>query len=98
MMTPKPLDPELRARLRNDFNTEPMDSPSSPLDIQVNGSHYKDFVIQPAEFCERNKLPFLDGSVIKRLCRHGSKDGVEDLRKAIHEIQLIAHLRYGVTL
>jgi hypothetical protein len=32
------------------------------------------------------------------MCRHGDKDGIDDLRKAIHEIQLLAHLRYGVTL
>ena len=72
--------------------------PASPLDIQVNGGHYKDFAIQPVEFIEKNNLPFLEGCVIKRLCRHHAKDGVDDLRKALHELQLLAHLRYGVTL
>lgn len=67
------------------------------LDEQVGGSHYKDFKIQPAEFIEKNNLPFLDGCVIKRMCRHGNKNGAEDLRKAIHEIKLILQLRYGVS-
>jgi len=67
------------------------------LDEQVGGSHYKDFKIQPAEFIEKNNLPFLDGCVIKRMCRHGNKNGAEDLRKAIHEIRLILQLRYGVS-
>ena len=65
------------------------------LEVQVGGDHYKNFAIQPAEFIERNKIPFLDGCVIKRMCRHEAKNGVEDLRKAIHEIELIIELRYG---
>ena len=64
------------------------------LDVQVGGSHYKGFKIQPIEFIEANNLPFLDGCVIKRVCRHGSKAGVEDLLKAKHEIDLIIQLRY----
>ena len=47
------------------------------LDEQVGGSHYKDFKIQPAEFIEKNNLPFLDGCVIKRMCRHGNKNSAE---------------------
>jgi hypothetical protein len=66
------------------------------LNEQIGGAHYKDFPIQPAEFIEKNKIPFLDGCVIKRMCRHGNKNGAEDLRKAIHEIRLILQLRYGV--
>ena len=64
---------------------------------QIGGDHYKNFAIQPAEFIEKNHIPFLDGCVIKRMCRHEAKAGVEDLRKAIHEIRLIMELRYGVS-
>ena len=67
----------------------------SALDVQVGGSHYKDFPIQPAEFSERNGLSFLEGSVVKRCCRHsrGGK-GRQDIEKAIHELQLILALHY----
>jgi hypothetical protein len=68
---------------------------STALSAQIGGDHYKNFAIQPAVFIERNKIPFLDGCVIKRMCRHEAKNGVEDLRKAIHEIELIIELRYG---
>lgn len=67
------------------------------LSEQIGGGHYKNFPIQPAEFIEKNHIPFLDGCVIKRMCRHEAKAGVEDLRKAIHEIRLIMQLRYGVS-
>ena len=71
-------------------------NPSKALDVQVGGVHYKHFAIQPAQFAEKNNLSFLEGCAIKRLCRHsrGGK-GIEDLKKAIHEIQLIAAIQYG---
>lgn len=61
----------------------------SALDIQVNGTHYKNMAIQPAEFITMNGIGFLEGCVIKRMCRWKNKDGVADLKKAIHEIQLL---------
>ena len=67
---------------------------SNPLDYQVGGSHYKDYPIQPVEFITKNKLSFLVGCVIKRLCRYdkaGGK-GLGDLEKAIHEIELLIEL------
>ena len=66
------------------------------LDVQIAGDHYKNLAIQPAEFIEKNAIPFLEGCIIKRMCRHGNKAGAEDLRKAKHEIDLILQLRYGV--
>ena len=57
---------------------------------QVGGGHYKDYAIQPAQFSEANGLSFLEGCVVKRVARwrRGGK-GVEDLDKAIHELQLL---------
>ncbi len=68
---------------------------SKPSDTQVAGKHYQELVIQPAEFSERNKLTFLEGCVVKRVCRHRNKNGAEDIRKAIHELQLILEYEYG---
>lgn len=67
---------------------------SSALDTQVAGDHYKNFTIQPVEFIMKNRLSFLEGCVIKRVCRHRAKNGAEDIRKAIHELQLILELEY----
>lgn len=68
---------------------------------QIGGTHYRDFAIQPADFITRNSLSFLRGCVIKRMCRAGKKGNhdtaLEDLRKAIHEIKLIALYEYGET-
>ena len=59
---------------------------------QVGGFHYKDMKIQPEAFIYANKIGFHEGSAIKYLCRWRAKNGVEDLQKAIHFIELlIAH-------
>lgn len=70
-------------------------SNESPLDVQISGTHYKQYAIQPIEFIFANKLGFLEGCVIKRMCRFRDKGQVEDLLKAKHEIDLLIELEYG---
>lgn len=67
---------------------------SKATDTQVGGSHYKDMVIEPAEYCERNRLTMLESGVVKYVSRHRSKNGIEDIRKAIHCLQLLAQFQY----
>ena len=64
-------------------------------DKQIGGDHYHSLAIQPVEFIHANGLTFLEGCVVKRVCRHKAKNGAEDIRKAIHELQLILQLVYG---
>ena len=64
------------------------------LSHQEGGSHYKQFKIQPVEFICANDLDYLQGNVIKYVCRHGYKNGAQDVRKAIHYLQLILKLQY----
>jgi predicted Zn-ribbon and HTH transcriptional regulator len=61
------------------------------LDIQIGGSHYKDFPIQPIEFIIKNKLSFQQGDIIKRIVRYNmpTGKGVEDLKKIKHVIDLM---------
>ena len=58
-------------------------------DIQVGGNHYKDMKIQPAQFAMENNLDYLQGNAIKYICRHKSKNGLQDLEKAKHYIELM---------
>lgn len=62
---------------------------SSPLDVQVGGGHYKDLVIQPIEYIHANKLGYCEGNIIKYVTRYKNKNGVEDLKKARHYIDLL---------
>lgn len=65
---------------------------TEPLQEQIGGGHYKDMVIQPVEFITRNKLPFIEGAVIKYVCRWRKKGGIKDIDKAIHFLQLLKQL------
>lgn len=54
----------------------------SPLDRQVGGDHYKTMKIQPVTFIMENNLSFAVGNIIKYVCRHDKKNGIEDIQKA----------------
>lgn len=66
----------------------------SQLDIQEGGSHYKEMAIQPVQYNHENKLPFIEGSVVKYVSRHRNKNGAADIRKAIHFLNLLLELEY----
>jgi hypothetical protein len=57
-------------------------------DKQIGGKHYKHFKIQPIEFITKNKLSFIQGCVVKYICRFDKKNGKEDLEKIIHYCEL----------
>ena len=59
---------------------------------QVGGEHYIHMEIQPAEYCHKNNLGFLESTAITYLSRWKNKGGLEDLEKAIHSIQLLIDL------
>lgn len=45
-------------------------------------THYSTCRIQPLDFIIANKLDFLEGNIIKYICRYRDKGGLKDLRKA----------------
>ena len=65
------------------------------LEKQVAGKHYKGMKIQPAEFINENKLLFAEGNAIKYICRHQFKGKEEDVKKAIHYLEMILERDYS---
>jgi len=61
---------------------------------QVGGDHYRNMVIQPSEFINKNNIPFAEGNAIKYLCRHKQKNQKEDLLKAIHYCEMAIERDY----
>lgn len=59
---------------------------------QAGGSHYKDKAIQPIEYIHANKMGFCEGNVVKYITRWKEKNGVADLEKAKHYIELLIEL------
>lgn len=68
---------------------EPTTELTDPLEKQVGGTHYKDFEIQPIDYIVKNNLGFREGNVIKYVSRHKFKNGAEDIKKAIHYLEMI---------
>lgn len=64
----------------------------SALKTQVGGGHYKDLAIQPVEYNHKNGIGFIEGSVIKYVSRWRNKNGVEDLKKARHFLDLLIEM------
>lgn len=61
----------------------------SALDTQVGGDHYKGMKIQPVAFIVANNIPYREANAIKYLCRHKNKNGLQDLEKALHYVQML---------
>ena len=64
----------------------------SSLEKQVNGEHYKNQGIQPVEYIHANGLDFFEGNVIKYVTRWRRKDGLADLEKAKHYIEMLIEM------
>ena len=85
------------ARIPRAVNLRPSPGTTKPenaRDVQVGGDHYKGGGIQPIEFCHSNGLDFFQGSVIKYIFRFRKKNGLQDLLKARHYIDLLIENEY----
>lgn len=69
--------------------------PDSALDKQEGGGHYKGLKIQPIEYIHANGLSYFQGNVVKYVSRYKDKNGEEDIKKAIHYLELILELEFG---
>ena len=58
-------------------------------ETQVAGNHYSKLKIQPMEYCLQNDLNYGQSNAIKYITRYKDKNGIEDLKKAIHCIELL---------
>ena len=62
------------------------------LATQVGGDHYSKLAIQPVEYINANHLTYLQGNVIKYVTRYKDKNGLQDLQKAKHYIDMLIEL------
>ena len=65
------------------------------LEEQVGGKPYRSMKIQPAEFINENKFLFAEGNAIKYICRHSMKGKEQDIKKAIHYLEMILERDYS---
>lgn len=65
---------------------------TNALKRQEGGAHYKNLKIQPVEYIHANGIGYFEGNVIKYVTRWKDKNGLEDLKKAKHYIELLIDL------
>lgn len=68
---------------------------SKALDSQIGGNHYSKLNIQPVDYILENNLGYLEANVVKYITRHRDKNGAEDIKKAIHYLEMILEKVYG---
>ena len=64
----------------------------SKLKEQVGGDHYSKLAIQPVTYINANGLSYLQGNIIKCITRYKDKNGLQDLEKAKHYIDMLIEL------
>lgn len=79
---------QLLKQTSDEFNA-PEINIESPLLSQVGGSHYKDMAIQPITYILANNIGFAEGNIIKYISRYKAKNGLQDLKKARHFIDIL---------
>lgn len=62
---------------------------------QEGGGHYKKYAIQPAEYCQKNRLNHCESAIVKYATRHQDKNGREDILKIIHYAEMILAMEYN---
>ena len=67
----------------------------SPLSTQIGGNHYTKLAIQPMRYSMENGLDALQHTVIKYVTRFRDKNGIEDLEKAKHCIDMLIEFERG---
>lgn len=73
-----------------DYDLYPKEEPKdqAATNKQVGGSHYQ-LPIQPIEYILANGLGYCEANVVKYVSRWRNKGGIQDLKKAIHYLEML---------
>lgn len=74
-------------KLGIDINNGTIKAPLIINSKQVGGNHYAKKYIQPWDYIVSNNMGYLAGNIIKYVSRYKDKNGIEDLKKAMHYLE-----------
>ena len=75
--------------------TKPIQQEVKATDTQIGGNHYTKLAIQPMCYSMANGLDPLQHTVIKYVTRFRDKNGIEDLEKAKHCIDMLIEFEHN---
>lgn len=64
--------------------------------IQIGGTHYKDFAIEPVNYITKNELDWYTGNIVKYASRYKLKGGADDIKKVIHYALMLLEDKYDI--
>jgi len=73
-----------------------MSNKKSSMKVQIGGTHYSEFAIQPTDYIVKNKLDWYEANMVKYTSRHKLKGGAIDVKKVIHYAQMLLEETYGI--
>ena len=66
---------------------------------KISPTHYRRGAIEVWDFIIDQELDYLEGNIVKYICRAGYKDSkIEDLKKAIHYLQNELHYEENILI
>lgn len=71
------------------MNTPNAPSAPSAFGTQIGGDHYIRMIIQPLEFSMQNGMDACQHTIIKYVSRFRNKNGLQDLEKAKHVLEML---------
>ena len=73
---------------------DPALQPYPPIDNNpVSPQHYQQGNIQVLDFITDQKFTYLEGNIVKYICRYKTKNGLEDLEKADYYLSRLIELQ-----
>ena len=73
---------------------DPALQPYPPIDNNpVSPQHYQQGNIQVLDFINDQKFSYLEGNIVKYICRYKTKNGLEDLEKADYYLSRLIELQ-----
>ena len=73
---------------------DPALQPYPPIDNNpVSPQHYQQGNIQVLDFINDQKFTYLEGNIVKYICRYKTKNGLEDLEKADYYLSRLIELQ-----
>jgi len=94
-MTEEDLDRAIWNRLNAEQRGKEVQKEINVFNQQVGGNHYKDMPIQPMEYTMANNMNPMQHTIIKYVSRYKNKNGIEDLEKALHTLNLLIDWEHG---
>ena len=73
---------------------DPTLEPYPPIDNDaISPQHYQQGNIQVLDFITDQKFSYLEGNIVKYICRYKTKNGLEDLEKADYYLSRLIELQ-----